>query len=136
MMAPRMYPRFWFLRSGRNRFSYLTSVVLTCIYLLANSNIYHTNYLHASSAKDLRDFGLYRYCLIFDFCCPVPELGCPEDPALLVGTAILTSPVFTKATLSIGLLHLGYRGCIALALWSSCAHITGLAFVPYTPRFA
>ena len=57
-------------------------------------------------------------------------IGIPEDPALLVGAAILTSPVYTKAILSIGFLYLGYRGCIALALWSSCAHMTGLVFVP------
>lgn len=54
----------------------------------------------------------------------------PEDPALLVGAAILTNPVFAEAILSIGLLYLGYKECIALALWSSCAHMTRLAFVP------
>jgi hypothetical protein len=71
------------------------------------------------------------FIVTVDFCCPMPE-----DPALLVGAAILTSPVFTKVILSIEPLCLGYGEWIALALWSSCAHMTGLAFVPYTPRFA
>jgi hypothetical protein len=54
-------------------------------------------------------------------------IGILEDLALLVGAAILTSSVFTKAILSVGFLCLGYRECIALALWSSRAHMTGLA---------
>lgn len=69
MMALQMYPRLWFLGSGRKRFSYLTSVVL--IYI----SISHTNCLRTSSAMDLHVFGLCRYCLMLDFCCPVPELG-------------------------------------------------------------
>jgi hypothetical protein len=128
MIAPRMYPRFWFLGSGQKRFSYLTFVVLIHIYL-ANSSGYHTNCLRTSSAKDLRVFRLNRYCLILDNLLHRAGIGIPEDPALLVGAAILTNSPFTKAILSIGLFYLGYRECITLALWSSCAHMTGLAFV-------
>jgi len=66
---------------------------------------------------------------MLDFCRPVPELGYQRIPALLVGAAILTSLVFAKAILSIGLLYLGCRECIALALWSSFVHMIPNAII-------
>jgi hypothetical protein len=50
-------------------------------------------------------------------------IGIPEDPALLIGAAILASLVLKKAFLSIGLLYLWYKGMHSVgALEFFCAY--------------